>query len=163
MWSSRRAALAAIGGALALSLAACTGLTPVYETPSLAGKTVALDYAPPGNRTDQLIYQDLALRLPRGGAGNPRLVVSTGQYSRDLTHNLVTTAQSQKQMVVTASVTLTAPDGKVLFQGTRSATADYTTDPQIISTQAASADAAARAAHQLADTIRLAILGALAK
>ena len=51
----------------------------------------------------------------------------------------------------------------MLFSGSRSATADYTTDSQILSNRAAADDAVERAAHLLAESIRLTVLGALAK
>ena len=70
---------------------------------------------------------------------------------------------SPDEMVVTAAITLVGADGKVLFSGSRSQSADYTTGPQVIANNQAATDAQARAAHLLADTIRLSVLGALAK
>lgn len=163
MWSSRRTALAMLGGALALGLSACSGLTPVYDQPRLASGTLHVQYGVPGNRVEQLIYQDLALRIPRGVVGDPKLTVSASQGGSSLTHDVAGPPQSQKQMTVSATITLTDSDGKVLFSGRRSATADYTTDAQIVSSRAAADDAAARAAHLLAETIRLTVLGALGK
>ena len=163
MWSSRRTALALLGGALALGLSACSGLTPVYDQPRLASGALHVQYGVPGNRVEQLIYQDLALRIPRGGVGDPKLTVSASQSGASLTHDIASPPQSQKQMTVSATITLTDTDGKVLFSGRRSATADYTTDAQILANRAAAEDAAARAAHLLAETIRLTVLGALGK
>ena len=163
MWSSRRTALGLLAGALALALAACSGLSPVYQQPRLASGDLRLAYGVPDNRIERLIYQDLALRLPRGGAGDPKLTIDTGSSGSSLTNDLVTSAQSQKRMTVSAAITLTDADGNVLFSGSRSATADYTTDSQILSNRAAADDAVERAAHLLAESIRLTVLGALAK
>ena len=69
----------------------------------------------------------------------------------------------QMEMEVTADIKLTDVNGKVIFSGMRSATADYTTNTQGLANDAASADAIKRAALSLSDTIRLTLLGALGK
>ena len=166
MWSSSRMIRSGVvAAALVLLpiLSACSGFTPVYGTPSLSGDGVAISYAPPGNRLEQLIYEDLSLRLGHAAGTGPNLKVSTSQRTTSLTSDTVTSAVSQKQAIVTASVTLTGSDGVVLFSGQRIATADYTEGPQILSNKQAQQDAFERAAHQLADTVRLTVLGALTK
>lgn len=161
--SPRRLRIAGLALALALlpALAACTGFAPVYGPQSVATQGVAIAYAAPGNRLEQIIYEDLALRLGRATPAAPLLTVRTASSLRSLTQRTITTANYQKQATVTAKIKLVAPDGRVLFAGTRSATADFTNDPQVLASQQAEADAAERAAHLLADTIRLTVLGAL--
>jgi len=149
--------------ALLAPLAACTGLTPVYGERGLGAERIALSYAAPNNRLEQIIYQDLALRLGKGSGDVPQVSVSVSEGGGRLTNGLVDTPNSPRQMVVTAKITLTDVDGTVLFSGTRSQTADYTTDAQSFASQEAALDASRRAARLLADTIRLELLAALAK
>ena len=168
MWSSS-GAVRVVGLVLALAvvpaLSACSGFTPVYGTGQFTTDRVALAMSPPTNRTEQLIYQDLALRFDRTQSGAPKLSVSTTISNVQVTsdQNVVNTPRRPFQVTVSAAITLTDPDGKVLFKGTRAQSADYDAGPQILSNNQATNDAASRAAHLLADTIRLTVLGALAK
>ncbi|MEQ1900100.1 MAG: LPS assembly lipoprotein LptE [Devosia sp.] len=149
--------------ALPLALSACSSLRPVYGDNGLTNQAVALAYAKPANRLEQVIYQSLALRLGKSdSAGAPLVAVVARQSTRTLTKGTAISPNEQRQMTVTADVTLTAPDGKVLFAGTRAASADYTTDPQALSNQAAETEAAERAAKALAETLRLTLIAALA-
>ncbi len=164
MLSPSRLALAALTGlALMLPLAGCTGLTPVYGARGDMAERVAVRYAAPTSRLEQIIYQDLALRLGAATADAPLVTVAATSSGRDLTNDGVTAPGTQRQVTVSARVTVTAPDGTTLFSGTRAQTADYTTSPQLLArTQAADA-AAAQAARLLADTIRLELLAVLAR
>jgi hypothetical protein len=166
MWSSDARQLRGLGWSLvlvaALALGGCTGLRPVYGDNGLASQRVEVQYAAPNSRLEQVIYQDLALKLGRSSGDVPTVTVAVGQSSRDLTNNIVTRPHDQRQMIVTAHITVSAPDGDVLFSGSRSQTADYTTSAQAAANQQAAEDAALRAARLLADTIRLQVLAALA-
>jgi hypothetical protein len=152
-----------VGLGLPLALSGCTGLTPVYGENGLGGERVELSYAAPTNRLEQIIYQDLALRLGKAAFGDnaPVLTVNTSQSSSELTNNTITKPHVERQMLVSASITLVDTDGKTVFSGSRSATADYTTATSALADQRAAEDAARRAAKLLADTIRLTVLGAL--
>ena len=155
----------ALAGVLAapLSLAGCSGFTPVYGTNSLTTQQIEIAYAPPANRAEQVIYEDLRLRLGKASGPAPTLSVVATVSGGAVTSQVVTTAQTPQIVKVTAAITLTDVDGKVLFSGTRSQTADYSTGPQIVANNQAGIDAVNRAAHLLADTIRLTVLGALAR
>jgi hypothetical protein len=156
----------ALGTALAapLALAGCTGFTPVYDTHGgMTDQKIELAIAPPGNRSDQIIYQDLRLRFANVAGAAPSLSVSTVVTSTALTSQVVTTAQVPYQVKVTAAVRLTDADGKPLYSGSLSQTADYNAGPQVLANNAALDDATKRAAHLLADTIRLTVLGALGR
>jgi LPS-assembly lipoprotein len=122
--------------ALLAPLAACTGFTPVYGERGLGAERIALSYAAPNNRLEQIIYQDLALRLGKGSGDVPQVSVSVSEGGGRLTNGLVDTPNSP---------------------------ADYTTDAQSFASQEAALDASRRAARLLADTIRLELLAALAK
>jgi hypothetical protein len=161
---SRAVRVALIGVALTLPLAACTGIRPVYSDAALGAKRVNVVYAAPNNRLEQIIYNDLALRLGKSsGVSAPTVTVSAYGYGTDLNTTTVGTPVNAKQAVVGASLTVTAPDGSVLFSGGRTQTADYTSSSQTLANQQAVDSAQRRAALLLADTLRLDILGALAK
>jgi hypothetical protein len=168
MWSSSRTVRVA-GLLLALAmlpvLGACSSFSPVYGTGQFTTDRVALGMSPPTNRTEQLIYQDLALRFDRARGAAPKLTVATTVTNVQVTsdQNVVNTPRRPFQVTVSAAIMLTDADGKILFQGTRAQSADYDAGPQILSNNQATNDAAGRAAHLLADTIRLTVLGALAR
>ncbi|MEP7240918.1 MAG: LPS assembly lipoprotein LptE [Devosia sp.] len=163
-WSEARRSLLVLTLVLAPVLSACAGFTPVYGPSGIASREVPLAYAAPANRLEQIIYQDLALRLGKASGPAPTLDVDVTQASRDLTANdTLTLPATQQQMVVTAKIRLTDLNGKTLFSGSRSASADYTANSQGFASREAADDAARRAAKSLADTIRLTILGALAQ
>lgn len=146
-----------------VTLAACSSLRPVYGDNGLTNQAIELAYDKPANRLEQVIYQSLSLRLGEArGPGAPLVSVAATQSSRSLTKGTATSPNRQRQMTVTATITLTAANGTVLFSGKRAASADYTTDAQALSNQAAETEAAERAAKALAETIRLTLLAALA-
>jgi len=152
--------------ALLPALGACSGLTPVYGTNQFTTGRIELAMSPPSNRIEQIIYQDLALHFTRkSGPGVPKLTVTAGAGAAQLTdtQNVVSTAQRPDQMTVTASITLVDDTGTVVFSGSRSQSADYNTGSQVLANNQAANDAQTRAAHLLADTIRLSVLGALSK
>jgi LPS-assembly lipoprotein len=167
MWSSRAQALrtlalvAALGAPLAL--AGCTGFTPVYGTNSLTAQQIEIAYAAPSNRLEQLIYQDLRLRLGKASGPAPTLQIQVDGATKTPTSEIVTTPHTPQIVKVTAAIVLTDVDGTVLFSGTRSQIADYETGAQVLAGNQALSDASERAAHLLADTIRLTVLGALSR
>ncbi len=169
MWSSSgaRTGLIALALATAVSLGACSGFRPVYGPGGVTQQQVALIYAAPTSRVEQVIYEDLALKLGKATSNAPTLKITAQSFSRDTTVQSTTAAAAlpnlQMEMEVTADIKLTDVNGRVIFSGMRSATADYTTNSQGLANDAASADAIKRAADALADTIRLTILGALSK
>jgi len=161
MWSSSARGLKFAAALVVISvLSACSGFTPVYLA---SGEAPALAFTEPASRLDQIIYNDLGLRFSPPTGSSPKLTVKASQTSRGLTSNLVAHAFSQHQTTVTAKFALVDGEGRTLLSQTRSASADYETGPQILANQQAQADAAERAAHLLADTIRLSVLGALGK
>ncbi|HWV02009.1 MAG TPA: LPS assembly lipoprotein LptE [Devosia sp.] len=164
MSSSERAARTVgfvVVAAAALSLAGCSGFTPVYGGGPDSLANVALVYGKPNSRIDQVIYNDLKLRIPEAHGPAPTLTINSHSWSTALTSQTVTTAQTPQQMTVSAEIKLVDVDGKTLFSATRAETADYNTGAQVLANNQASADAIKRAADLLADTIRLSVLGAL--
>lgn len=168
MWSSEARRLRGLGWAVvvvgALALGGCSGLRPVYSDAGFTNQQVELRYAAPASRLEQVIYQDLALRLGKSQSDTAPLVkIEVSQGSSALTSGTVTRPFDQAEMKVTAKITVTGADGEVLFKGTRSQTADYNTSSQAGASNQAADDAAMRAAKLLADTIHLQILAALAQ
>ncbi len=165
MWSFKRILRAAAWSvvlAAPVALSGCSGLSPVYGSANLGTERLAINYGTPTNRLEQIVYEDLMLRLgkPNGGPA-PTVSVSVYRGGRALNNDTIWAPNNQKQMVVTSNISVTAADGRPLFSGSRSATADYTTDSQTLANQQAAEEAAVRGAHLLAETIRLEVMAAL--
>lgn len=167
MWSSKagfRAALLALALLGTGALSACSGLTPVYGERGLVSATPALRYAKPESRLDQIVYQQLALKLGRAGdADQPLVTIHTRATSRDLTRSDVRRPSQQREAIVTADIEVTSASGTVLLKAQRSASALFAEDRQVLAATEAEREAGERAARQLAETIRLTLLGALAQ
>lgn len=163
-WSrALRAAMTAAAIGAVLSVAGCSRLRPVYGPTGVVQQQLAFRYAEPDSRLEQIIIQELMLRLGKGGGTDaPQIRISAAAGSRDLTRTAVEKPRSQKEMSVTATYTLVDADGEVLLTGRRKATAQYETVGQVLADEAAADDARERAAQAVADTIRLTVLSGLA-
>ncbi len=165
-WSRRthHLALAAMLAASAALLGGCS-FSPVYSGALADQSSLNLAYAKPTSRLEQIIYQDLALRLGRSEAETAPLVTVSAAASGGGLGFLTATANPSKpsRMTVTATATITARDGsdaKPLVI-TRRASAEYTTNSQVLADTTASIEAGERAARAAAESLRLAILAAL--
>lgn len=167
MWLSSqllRNAFVALSLLGATALAGCTGLTPVYGERGIGAERHPLNYSKPNSRAEQIIYQDLALRFGRASdAASPTVRISTSSSGRKLTRSSVVRPSEQREMVVTAQIELIAADGSIILSTSRSAAALYTTDSQGLAASEAEREAIERAARELAETVRLTLLGALAQ
>ena len=154
-------ALALLG---ATTLTACSGFTPVYGDHGIGVEEHAFRYDKPASRLDQIIYQELVLRLGRTTDSSvPLIRVTTTSAVRGLTRSDVDNPAAQKEAVVTAKVEIVDADGNVAFTATRSAAASFTADrAQALAETEAEKEAKERAARELAETVRLTLLGALA-
>lgn len=152
--------LAIIG--IVAAVAGCSGFKPVYGDGSLASG-VSFYYPDPGSRLDQIIYSELRLRLgpasPQDGAYS--VSVSTSASGRGITKTAVVKPAKTLEMVVTASIIVVDPEGKVVFAGNRSTSALYESVGQVLADTEAQTEAAERGAKALADIVRLAVLGAI--
>lgn len=158
-----RAGLVAAAFGAALTLSACSGIRPVYGPTGVINEKLAFSYAEPNSRLDQIIIQELMLRLGKGGGPDaPQIRISTASGARGLTRTDVEKPRKQKEASVTATYTVVSADGEVLMTGSRKASAQYETVGQVLADEAAAADARERAARAVADTIRLSILAELA-
>ncbi len=148
----------------ASTLAACSGLTPVYGERGIGVERHAFRYDKPASRLDQIIYQELVLKLGRATDPSVPLVrITTTSSVRGLTKTNVANPAAQKEAVVTARIELIDADGTIAYTATRSAAASFTTDRyQALAETEAEKEARERAARELAETVRLTLLGALA-
>jgi hypothetical protein len=151
-----------------LSLAGCTSFRPVYgDTGGLAGQA-ALDlaYAEPDSRLEQIIYQELALRLGRSSspsAAQAKVVVAEVNLNSAL--SATSGPNTPFEVTVAATLTVTPPAGSTAapLSISRSATAEYTTSANVLGNTQARIDAAERAAKAAAESLRLALLAAYSR
>lgn len=165
MWSSSRALrnglVVLMLSLTGIALSACT-FRPVYGGNGVAQQRLDVAYAKPATRLDQLIIQDLALRLGSSEDPDAPLVsISSSAGSRALTNTGTAKAAAQQEVTVTVSYTVSAA-GKVVTFGSRSASALWASRGQVFTDEAARRDAEERAARAAGETVRLSILAALA-
>ena len=137
-----------------LVLAACS-FSPVYGDRSAGSPIYDLTFASPGSRLEQIVINELVARF--GRSSNPSaLIVSVKVSSSSLKPGTSVSA-------LEGVVTLTDPNapGQPIFTATRTASASYATSGQSLANQQAANEAAERAALQLAQNIRLTLLGVL--
>ena len=162
--SMRSIALAAIllGGATALG--ACS-FTPVYSGALASQPMLELAYAKPTTRLEQIIYQELALRLGSSEATTAPLVMATVATTRVALGSSATANPNKPYRVtVTATLSVTPRDGSGSpLSFTRMASADYTTSSQVMANNAAATEAQERAARAAAESLRLALLASLSR
>lgn len=153
--------VAALALLLPLALAGCSGFRPVYGEGGSARAGLEFAYAKPGNRLEQIIVQDLMLKLGSSRRPDvPEVKIAASAGSRVLTHTSVDKPATHYEAAVTASYTVTR-EGEVLLSGTRRASASYFTVGQVLADESAAKDARERAAREVAETIRLSILAEL--
>jgi hypothetical protein len=146
----------------ALGLAGCT-FTPVYGDYGVTQQRLEFAYAKPASRLDQIVIQDLSLKLGKSQRPSaPLITISTSAGGdRALTRTGTTKPAKQREVLVTVSFTVVV-DERVVAAGSRSASALYTTSGQVLADDAAYRDATERAALAAGETVRLSILAALA-
>lgn len=134
-----------------LALAACS-FAPVYSS---GARITNLQFASPDTRLEQIVYQDLVTRFGRSTAPDALLV------------KVKVSSSSLLGTTLEGAITITRPDpsgvteGEVLYRATRTASATSGDAQQSLADQQTGIDAAERAAHQLAETVRLTLLGVL--
>jgi hypothetical protein len=145
-----------------LLLTGCSGLTPVYGEHGLTQQRFELAYSEPASRLDQIVIQDLALKLGKSDSDDaPLVTISTSPGAIGLTRTSVSKPRTEYEAQVTVSYTLVA-DGAIIGSGSRRGTAGYATVGQVLADDAAYHDALERAARAAAETVRLSLLAHLA-
>ena len=159
-----RAILLALALTTTTALTACSGFTPVYGNNGIGVEQHAFRYDKPASRLDQIIYQELVLKLGRTTDPSVPLVrVTTTSSVRGLTKTNVSNPAEQKEAAVFATIEIVDADGNIAFTANRSAAALFTSDRyQALAETEAEKEAKERAARELAETVRLTLLGALA-
>ncbi|SFZ85084.1 hypothetical protein SAMN02983003_2374 [Devosia enhydra] len=155
----------ALTAALIAPLAACSSLTPVYSDGQIGARQMSFAYAEPRNRLEQVIYQELGLRLGKTtDPSAPLIQVTASVYSRDLTLGSNPAPADAREATVTATAkVLDGPGGRELLQVRRNASASYTENAQGLANFSARTEAEERAAKAAAESLRLALLGALSR
>lgn len=158
MPSLRRIVLAGALVALGSALGACS-FSPVYGGAAASQPQLALAYAKPKTRLEQVIYQELALRLGATDAPTaPQASVVASASATAPAQSYTANPSLPQEVTVTASLTITHPDGRAPETFTRRATASYTRNSQVLADNAAATEAAERAAKAAAESLRLAVL-----
>lgn len=165
MWlhkkSGRRKALKTIGALTLVSILGACSFSPLYGDNSAVGTSLDLKYADPNSRVEQVIYQDLKLRLGREKTADAALVaISASNSSRRVGRTSSGSPATTYEATTTASVTVTKTDpatgeAKTVYSISRSASATYTTNGQRLADQQALEEANERSALAVAKTIRL--------
>lgn len=149
----------------ALALAGCT-LTPVYSGRLAESPELNLAYAKPNTRLEQIIYQDLALRLGASDSPDaPLVTVSTSVGTSGTALSRTVNPNKPAQAVVNATLTIARRDGSAEppLRITRFASAGYTTTGQVLADREARIEAEERAATAVAESLRLAVLASLSR
>jgi hypothetical protein len=90
-----------------------------------------------------------------------KVTITASAASKALTTSDVVRPSKAWEMTVTATIKVIDANGRIVFNGKRTASADYQADGQVLADAAAAQDAAERAAHAVADTIRLTLIAEL--
>jgi hypothetical protein len=167
-WSrhTRPIALAAILLATGAALGACS-FSPVYSGALASQPLLNLAYAKPTSRLEQVVYQELALRLGSSTSETAPLATVSVSSSAGGLGFLTGTANPSKpyRVTVTATLTIARRDGSDIepINFTRRATAEYTANSQVLADTTAATEASERAAKAAAESLRLAVLAALSR
>jgi hypothetical protein len=147
-------------------LGACS-FQPVYSGTLASNPTLDIAYAKPNSRLEQIIYQELELRLGSSGApAAPLASLTVSQSSGGLAAMTNSPGPNvQTRIAVTATLTITRRDGSQAepLVLSRSATAQYTTNSQVLANVSAATEASERAAKAAAESLRLALLATLSR
>ena len=146
-------------------LAGCT-FAPVYSGKLAEQRQIELTYAQPGNRLAQIINQELALRLGSSTSpSSPLVTIVANSAVRSTMLSATLNPYKAYETTVTATLTIVARDGSntAPLSFTRTATAGFSSDAQVMADTEAQIDASERAARSVAESLRLAVLASLAR
>jgi hypothetical protein len=158
--SSLRAAFAAVSLAVTVSLAGCSGLTPVYGTGG-AAQAVKISFDQPTNPLEQIVYQDLQRHFGTTEDPNaPQVSVRVFAATRALGQSTTTDPATTNLATATGNLKI-KHDGQLIANVSRQGTATFTQDSQGIADYTAVNAAEVQAAHALAETLELTIMSTL--
>lgn len=160
-----RVALIALSLAGGVALSACS-FQPVHSGRLAEAPAMQLAYAAPNTRLEQLVYQELSFRLGKTDNTTAPLV-SVVVRPEVSTSFLSQTAAPDKlhEAKLTGVLTLTYRDtsGRAPLRITRTATAQFERNGQVLAESSAQIEAQERAAKSLAESLRLALLAAYSR
>lgn len=134
-------------------MAACS-FAPVYSNPSVSRSNFDLTFSEGNTRLEQIVYADLVAYFGRSSAPITKNVhVAVGSSA-------VTPGSGSVGLQGTITITNSETD-EIVFTGIRTASATYVSSGQSLANQQAANEATERAAHQLAETIRLTLISVL--
>lgn len=165
LWSNalRRIVFAGFVLGIGAALGACS-FSPVYSGALASQPLLNLAYAKPNSRLEQVVYQELSLRLGSSDAATaPLATVSVSSSGGDTMLSQTVNPAKALEVTVNATLTITPRDGSTSPPQTftRVATASYSRSGQVLADNAAASEAAERAAKSAAESLRLAVLAAL--
>ena len=163
--SLRRIVLASLMLGFGTALSGCS-FSPVYSGTMASQPLLNLAYAKPNSRAEQVIYQELALRLGLSTSETaPLASVTVSSAAADTMLSATANPSKAVEVMLTATLTIAKRDGSATPAQTftRTATASYTRSGQVLADNAAAADASERAAKSAAESLRLAVLAALSR
>ena len=133
-------------------LAACS-FSPLYSDRAASKTDYSISFADPASRLEQIVYTDLIAYF--GQPDSPSL----NQVKITVSSSAITPGHS---VGLSAKIIVTQSSSEdIFFSGTRTASASYVNSGQALANQQAANEASERAAHQLAQTIRLTLIGVL--
>ncbi|VAW20802.1 hypothetical protein MNBD_ALPHA11-1225 [hydrothermal vent metagenome] len=136
-----------------LILSACT-FSPVYSNPDQNDTAFNLEFASANTRLEQIVYSELAASFSNSSAIKENLVeviVSSSNVTPGV-----------RSVGLTGKITVTnIQSSKIVYVGSRTASATYGASGQSLANQQAANEASERAARELAQTIRLTLIGVL--
>lgn len=148
-----------VGVFVLLPVFAGCSFTPVYQT-STDNSQLAFNFAAPGNLMEQIVYQDLAARLDEeAGPDSPFLLLKVTSAVQGVGRTATGSVFNTQQVVATGHLIVyeDATKQSPLFDITRVATAQFDNSGQLLADDSAHANAETRAAHALAEALRLAL------
>ncbi|SDG22307.1 hypothetical protein [Pelagibacterium luteolum] len=137
-------------------------MTPVYGDAAATQSVLALTYAEPQSRLEQVFYRELSARLSAPHNPNaPELSARVSVSATRLGLSEVASPVVDRQIVANVTYSVTR-DGAVIASGSRRASANYQTTGQIVGDDEARINAQEAAVRAAADMVRLALLAELA-
>ncbi|GHA23467.1 hypothetical protein GCM10007989_18690 [Devosia pacifica] len=137
-------------------LAACT-MSPIYGAAERTD-VLNLQFAEPNTRLEQIVYQQLALRMGTDAEGAPLARVTITSEIAGATLSDSVNPNVPYRVTLEGTMTIETGDGTIAKQITRVASADFTGNDQALASQEGRIDAEERAARELAEALRLALL-----
>ncbi|MCF6325852.1 MAG: hypothetical protein L3J21_01025 [Devosiaceae bacterium] len=138
---------------MSLVLSACT-FSPVYSNPDQSDTAFNLEFASANSRLEQIVYTELAASFSNLSAIKENLV------------EVIISSSGVKpgvgSVALTGKITITnIQSAKIIYVGSRTTSATYGASTQSLANQQAANEASERAARDLAQTIRLTLIGVL--